>query len=234
MHSQEALDADGRWQSHQWAELPAPVAAPFIDGGLKHVRRMTERYCSYGFLTGARRVRGTWRAGEPHLCLRFYHVPGVHGRELVHLGRLRLGGTLDVYRGYHAVRGGKMVAAEGQPNWPADIPWVAPSAGEFIETERGASCYRGLFEIRVQRRASGCELHTLLVDVPPAATGLAARLWKQPWAPLGSAANVAFLQHEIAAAARAQGAAVHFQPRPHSGVPERPRFHFDPAPSRVV
>ena len=84
--SQEGRDAEGRLQSHQWAELPAELARPYLSGGLKKVRRLTEGYFGYRFWEHARRVHGRWRAGEPHLTLRYYRLPGLHGREIAHLG----------------------------------------------------------------------------------------------------------------------------------------------------
>jgi hypothetical protein len=232
LQTQEGMDGAGQLQSHQWAALPAELAAPFMHGGLKHIRRMTERYFGFRFWGGARRVRGVWRSGEPHLQLRFFHLPGVHGRVLLHAGRLRATGTLDVYRGYHEVRGGALVApaalAVPRP-WPADLPWVAPSAGEFIDSEKLRASYLGIFELRVERQATGCSVHARLVDFPPATHGLAARVWQRAWAPARQVANVAFLQSEIAAAAAGLGHTVHCTVHTRPGIPPRPQFQFDPA-----
>src|SRR5262245_10451466 len=129
LFSQEGMDEASRLQSHQWAEVPAELTSPFMTGGLKKVRRMAESYFSYRFGAGSANVRGVWRAGEPTMLLRFHRIPFLHGRSLVRLGRLRSTGTLDVYRGYHEIRGGDAVAPaavlEHRP-WPDDMPWVAP------------------------------------------------------------------------------------------------------------
>jgi hypothetical protein len=234
--TQEAADPKGYLQSHVWAELPAAIAGPFLSGGLKLVRRMSERYFSYRFLDGARRVRATWRSGEPHLQWRFYHLPGLDGRELIHAGRFRTTGTRDVYRGFHEVRGGALVdpaAVAARRPWPDDMPWVAPSAGEFISAEKARSSYLGIFELRVERSDTGCVLHAWLVDFPPAAGRLATHIWKQAWAPLRGAASAEFLRREIGASAHEQELAVRFETQARAGVPARPRFLFDPAPPVV-
>jgi hypothetical protein len=230
LFSQEGLDSDGRLQSHQWAEIPAELAGKYLSGGLKRIRRLTEQYLGLHFSPAEKRVRGRWRSGEPHLTLRFYHVPGLHGRNLVHLGRLRSTGTRDVYRGYHEIRGGDVVSPaarlEGRA-WPDDMPWVSPSAGEFIDSEKARSSYLGIFEIRVERKAKGCILHTSLVDFPPVQTGFKARLWDKPWQPLRRATNLAFLHREIEATAAELGHTVRFEQQDLPGTPTRQRFRFD-------
>lgn len=227
--SQEGFDAQGRFQSHQWAELPAELAGTYLSGGLKKVRRLAEEYFTFRFSEAQRRVNGRWRSGEPHLSLRFYRVPGLHGRLLVHLGRLRSTGTRDVYRGFFEIRGGESVspaaALEGRP-WPADIPWVSPSAGEFIDSEKAKSSYLGIFEFRVERTAEGCALHALLVDFPPAETGLGARLWSKPWQPLRCSTNLAYLRREIEASAKELGHTASFVEDHRPGAPARATFRF--------
>jgi hypothetical protein len=230
LHSQEGLDAAGRLQSHQWAEVPPEIAAVYLSGGLKKIRRLTERYLGFaGSPAAAARVRSRWRAGEPHLRLCFHHVPFVHGKLLLHLGRLRQTGTRHVYRGWHEIRGGSVVSdaarLDGSP-WPADIPWAAPSAGEFIDSESRRRAYLGIFEIRVERAAAGCTLHTLLVDFPPAERGFRALLGTRPWAPLRRGANLAFLRSEVEATARAAGHDVQFEFVERPGTPARVRFDF--------
>jgi len=228
--SQEGFDAKGRFQSHQWAELPAELAGTYMSGGLKKVRRLAELYFTFRFSEAQRRIKGRWHSGEPHLSLRFYHVPGVHGRLLVHLGRLRSTGTRDVYRGFLEIRGGESVSpaavVESRP-WPDDIPWVSPSAGEFIDSEKAKSSYLGIFEFRVQRTASGCSLHTLLVDFSPSETGLGARLWSKSWQPLRRSTNLAYLRREIEASAKELGHSVRFVEEDQPGAPARPAFRFD-------
>ena len=110
LSSQEGRDAHGRLQSHQCAEVPAELAGAFMSGGLKKIRRMAEAYFSFRFSPAAAQVRGVWRSGEPSLRRQFHGVPFVHGRRMVSLGRLRSAGTLDVYRGYHEIRGGEIVS----------------------------------------------------------------------------------------------------------------------------
>lgn len=72
---------------------------------------------------------------------------------LVHLGRLRVAATADIFRGYMEIIDGDMVspAAIVAPKpWPDDMPWVAPSAGEFrVQAEHERPPYLGTFEIRV-------------------------------------------------------------------------------------
>src|SRR5262249_3038085 len=177
LFSQEGRDAHGRLQAHQWAEIPAELSGPFMTGGLKKVRRMAESYFSYRFSPAADQVRGVWRMGEPTLQRRFHGIPFLHGRPLVSLGRLRSTGSLDLYRGYHEIRGRAAVASAAQlapQAWPTDMPWVAPLAGEFTDSEKSRNTYLGIFEIRVTRSGSGCTLHTLLVDLPAATKGLGA------------------------------------------------------------
>jgi hypothetical protein len=232
IYSQEGRDAEGRLQSHQWAELPAELAGRYLSGGLKRIRRLTESYFAYRFWPAASRVRGAWRSGEPHLMLQFWHVPGLHGRLLLHLGRLRSTGTLDVYRGYHEIRGGEMLSPAARlasRPWPADMPWVAPSAGEFSDAERQRESYYGIFEIRVQRTRSGCLLHTTLIDFPLAEGGLRASLWSKPWQPMRRAANLAFLHKEIETSAREKGYEVRFEIQDLPGLPERARFRVGAA-----
>lgn len=228
--SQEGCDPQGRLQSHQHAQLPADLAGVFMSGGLKKIRRMAESYFSYRFSPAAAQVRGIWRSGEPTLRRQFYGVPFVHGRRLVSLGRLRSAGTLDVYRGYHEIRGGEIVSNSAQVlgrQWPADMPWVAPSAGEFIQNEQHRTAYLGIFEIRVERTAEGCSLHTLLVDFPPAQKGLAAGWAGKPWAPMRRNANLDFLRGQVTEAARESGHTVTFTIEDLDGPPPRPLFRFD-------
>jgi len=227
--SQEGLDANRLLQSHQWAEVPAEIANPFMTGGLKKVRRMTEAYFTYRFGAGAAHVRGIWRAGEVTLVRRFHHIPFLHGRRVIHLGRLRSAGTLDVYRGYHEIRGGEGVAPAATVDrrpWPEDMPWVAPSAGEFIDSETDKA-YLGIFEIRVERVGAGCRLHTALIDFPVARQGLGAAAMDQPWSPMRSAANLEFLRAQVQQVAREQGHEVRFLPTALDGTPARLRFQFE-------
>lgn len=237
LFTQEGRDSEGLLQSHQWAEVPPDLAGHYLSGGLKRIRRLAELYFSFRFWEEGRRVRGRWRSGEPHLTLRYFHVPGLHGRALTHLGRLRSTGTRNVYRGYHEVRGGNMVAPAarlgGRP-WPADMPWVAPSAGEFLDSEKQRAGYLGLFEIRVERVRTACILHTILVDFPAVQEGFNASLWSKSWQPLRSAANVAFLRREIDSAARSLGHTVRFEEQQLAGVPERMRFRFDSKSTAAV
>jgi hypothetical protein len=229
--SQEGRDAEGRLQSHQWAEVPAGLAGVYMSGGLKKIRRLAEQYFSFRFYEGSKRVLGRWHSGEPHLTLRYYRLPGLHGRELMHLGRLRSTGTRDVYRGYLDIRGGEMVSPaavlEHRP-WPADVPWAAPSAGEFTDSEKQRDSYLGIFELRVERTSDGCNLHTTLVDFPPVESGFGAKLLSKPWQPMQRAANVAFLRREIESTARSLGHTVRFEVEDRPGTPARQRFQFDP------
>jgi hypothetical protein len=229
--SQEGLDAAGRLQSHQWAEVPSDLTGPFMTGGLKKIRRFHEAYFSFRFTPdGAARVRGVWRAGEPTLLLRFHRIPFMHGRPLVRLGRLRSTGTLDIYRGYHEIRGGDSVSPaavlERRP-WPEDMPWVAPSAGEFTESEKQKLSYLGIFEIRVERTPQGCKLHTVLVDFPPAQQGVRAAFVDKPWSPMRSLANLEFLRVQVRQVARELGHEVRFTTNELEGTPARLRFRFD-------
>jgi len=228
--SQEGRDAHGRLQSHQHALVPADLAGAFMSGGLKKIRRMAESYFSYRFSSAAAQVRGAWRSGEPTLRRQFHGVPFVHGRRLVSLGRLRSAGTLNVYRGYHEIRGGEIVSNSAQVlgrQWPADMPWVAPSAGEFIQNEQHKTAYLGIFEIRVERTADGCALHTLLVDFPPAEKGMAAGWLDKPWAPMRRNANLDFLRAQITDVARELGHGAKFTIEDLDGTPPRPLFRFD-------
>jgi hypothetical protein len=225
--SQEGRDAEGRLQSHQWAEVPVELAGPYMSGGLKKIRRLAEGYFGFRFSESARRVRGRWRSGEPHLLLQYYHLPGLHGREIAHLGRLRSSGTRDVYRGYLEVRGGEMVSGAAileQRPWPADIPWVAPSAGEFTDSEKQRSSYLGIFEFRIERTSSGCTIHTTLFDFPPAESGFLAKWGTKPWQPMRRAVNLAFLRREIGSTAHELGLTVRFEEQQVPGTPARPRF----------
>jgi hypothetical protein len=226
--SQEGRDAHGRLQSHQWAEVPASLAGPYMSGGLKKIRRLAEGYFGFRFADSVRRVRGRWRSGEPHLLLQFYYLPGLHGREIAHLGRLRSSGTRDVYRGYLEVRGGEMVSPaailENRP-WPADIPWVAPSAGEFTDSEKQRSSYLGIFEFRIERSDSGCTIHTTLFDFPPVENGFFAKWGAEPWQPMRRTANLAFLRREIDSTGQALGLTVRFEEQQLPGTPARPHFN---------
>jgi hypothetical protein len=229
--SQEGLDNDGRLQSHQWAAIPPELAGVYMSGGLKKVRRLAEGYFSYRFSEpAAKKVRARWHSGEPHLDLLYYHVPGLHGRGLARLGRLRSTGTRDVYRGYHEVRGGQMVSPAARVerrSWPDDMPWVAPSAGEFIDSELEKSSYLGIFELRVERTPTGCNLHTVLIDFPPVTSGFNANLWQKPWQPMRSTANIEFLRRELTSAAKSLDHTVRFEVEERAGTPERLQFRFD-------
>ena len=164
-------------------------------------------------------MRGLWHSGEPTLRLRYLKMP------LVHLGRLRVAATADIYRGYMEILDGDMVspAAIAVPKtWPADMPWVAPSAGEFrVLAEDEHPPYLGTFEIRVQRTATGCTLHTILQDFPPVGSGLRGWIWSQPWQPLKRTPNLDYLQRELLATAGAANHTLHFQVEDHPGIPER-------------
>ena len=219
LHSQQGLDERQRLQAHQWAEIPDELSVFYMTGGLKRVRRMVEAYCRYGFSKSAAKwVRPVWRRGEPIFELRWLRTP------LVHLGRLRQAGTVDVYRGHMEVVGGDLVAPEAiaspQP-WPDDLPWVAPSAGEFDEKKEVVRPpYLGIFELRVYRRPIGCSLHLFLRDFPPTQHGWKAKLWRREWMPLTRMPNLHFFEAEIRAQARQENLGVQFDLRDHDGVPE--------------
>lgn len=219
LHSQQALDERGRFHAHQWAEIPDELSVAYMTGGLKRVRRMVEAYCNYAFSPDAPKwVRCTWRRGEPWFRLRYLRVP------LVHLGRLRLAGSVDVYRGHFEVLGGDMVAPEAidaASPWPDDLPWVAPSDGEFdIEAEFERPPYLGVFEARVCRRPTGCSVHLFLRDFPPIRSGVKTKLWSHPWMPMTRIPNLHFLQSDVRAIARRENHTVLFEMRHHEGVPE--------------
>ena len=129
LHSQQGLDERRRFQSHVWAEIPDEISFVYMTGGLKRVRRIAESYFQYRFSAqDSKWVRGMWHKGEPTFRLRYLETP------LVHLGRLRQTGSVDIYRGHMEVLGGDLVAKEALTSpipWPNDLPWVAPSAGEF-------------------------------------------------------------------------------------------------------
>jgi hypothetical protein len=107
------------------------------------------------------------------------------------------------------------------------MPWVAPSAGEFIDSELEKSSYLGIFELRVERTPTGCNLHTALIDFPPVTTGFNANLWGQPWQPMRSAANLQFLRREITAAAQSLNHTARFEIEELAGTPPRLPFRFD-------
>jgi hypothetical protein len=225
LYSQQGIDATGSLQAHQWAEVPSEISIAYLSGGLKKIRRMTERYFSYRFSPESKRVRAVWRSGEPHLELRRSRLSLRRRRTLAHLGRLRAAATADIFRGYLEILDGDLIdpAARlaGRP-WPADMPWVAPSAGEFdVAAEHERPPYLGTFEIRVQRAPTGCTLHTILQDFPAARRGSAAKLWERPDQPMARTANLDFLQQEIRAAAREAGHDVRFEITDVPGVPER-------------
>ena len=227
--SQEGIDSSGLLQSHQWAEVPDAIAGPLLTGGLKKIRRMVEIYFTFRFGSGAEHVRGIWRAGEPTLLRRSLPLPFARRRTIVALGRLRSAGTLDAYRGYHEVRGGEAVSPAAQLDrrpWPTDLPWVAPSAGEFIDKEKDRPYY-GIFEIRVERTANGCLLHTYLVDFPLADRGAGAALMDKAWSPLRSTANLEFLRAQVQQLAKEAGIEVALSPVALAGMPKRPRFRLD-------
>ena len=219
LHSQQALDEHGRFQCHQWAEIPDELSVVYMTGGLKRVRRMLETYCGYAFTPEASKwIRAAWRRGEPWFRLRYLRVP------LLHLGRLRQSGTVDVYRGQFDVLGGDMVAREALTSpmpWPDDLPWVAPSDGEFdIQAESVRPPYLGIFESRVYRRPTGCSLHLFLRDFPPIHSGIKSKLWSHPWMPLTRIPNLHFLRGDVRSAARQEHHAVAFEMHEHEGVPE--------------
>jgi len=219
LHSQQALDERNRFHSHQWAEIPDELSVAYMTGGLKRVRRMVETYAAYTFAADGRKwVRGLWRRGEPWFLLRYVRRP------LVHLGRLRQTGTNDIYRGHFEVLGGEMVAPDaiGTPMpWPSDLPWVAPSDGEFdIKAESVRPPYLGIFEARVYRQPTGCSVHLFLRDFPPVLSGIRSKLWSQAWMPLTRVPNLHFLQMDVRAIAHQENHSVLFEMREHDGVPE--------------
>jgi len=219
LHSQQALDEHGRFHSHQWVEVPDELSVIYMTGGLKRVRRMLESYCAYTFTPEARKwVHGLWRKGEPWFRLRYLRQP------LIHLGRLRQTGTTDVYRGHFEVLGGAMVARQAidtPAEWPHDMPWVAPSAGEFdIQAESVRPPYLGIFEARVYRQPTGCSVHLFVRDFPPVRGGLRAKLWSRAWMPLTRIPNLHFLQMDVRSIARQENHTVLFEMREHDGVPE--------------
>lgn len=219
IHSQEDVDAAGQIQSHQSAEVPAPISIVYLSGGLKKIRRMIERYCSYRFSPACDGVHARWHQGEPRLEKRRLWR---RGETLLHLGRLRVAATNDVYRGYMEILAGAILppaATLATRPWPADMPWAAPSSGEFdVRREHERPPYLGTFEIRVQRTAAGCTLHTIVQDLPVARDGRGAH---RDDFPLRSRANVAFLEQEIAAVARESGVKTTFEITERGGVPAR-------------
>jgi hypothetical protein len=105
--------------------------------------------------------------------------------------------------------------------WPADLPWVAPSAGEFdITAESVRPPYLGLFEVRVERVQPGCLLHVAVRDLPIARAGMRARLWDWSRRPLGRETNALFMQYELTLAAADAGHTLRFEPRLHGGAPD--------------
>lgn len=218
LHTQQAVDERGRFHAHQWAEIQDDLSVVYMTGGLKRVRRMVETYTRFDYAPDtARWVRGVWRRGQPELHLR--HL----GTTLLRLDRLRQSGTVDAYRGHLDVLGGSLVprAAIAAPlPWPEDLPWAAPSAGEFdIHLEQARPPYLGIVEFRVYRRPSGCSAHVFVRDLPVPRSGPMAWLWKHAWMPLQSAANLAFLRADVLAAAEEQGQRVQFESQEHEGVP---------------
>jgi hypothetical protein len=219
LHSQQGIGERDRFQAHQWAEIPDDLSVVYMTGGLKRVRRIVESYFRYRFSAEASKwVRSVWQRGEPVMRLRYLHTP------LIRLGRLRQAGTVDIYRGHLEILGGDLVAPDAiespQP-WPIDIPWVAPSAGEFdIEAETQRPPYLGIFEFRVYRRPSGCSLHLFLRDFPPVRSGLKARLWTRSWLPLTRLPNLHFLQWDVRSVAEQEGHGVRFEVRDHEGAPD--------------
>jgi hypothetical protein len=221
---QSGEDDAGRVQVHTWAEVPRELAGVYLTGGLRKIRKLTDAYFSYRFSPrAAKRVRGRWTRGEPSLSLNWYRIPFVHGKQLVRLGRLRSAATNDVYRGYFEILGGEVVSPAAileHRAWPEDLPWVAPSAGEFdIHNETERPPYLGIFETRVQRTRGGCTLHVLLLDFPATRSGLGARMWQQPWHPMTAQPNLDFLRKEITSAAREGNHTVRFEKRVIAGTP---------------
>jgi hypothetical protein len=217
LHSQQGIGERERFQAHQWAEVPDELSVVYMTGGLKRLRRFVESYFRYRFSPEASKwVRGAWQRGEPVMQLRYLHTP------LIRLGRLRQAGTVDIYRGHLEILGGDLVAREAldspQP-WPIDIPWVAPSAGEF-DVDAETHPYLGIFEFRVYRRPSGCSLHLFLRDFPPVRRGIKSKLLSKPWLPLARLPNLHFLQWDVRAVAEQEHHAVQFEIRDHEGAPD--------------
>ena len=219
LHSQQALDERGRFQSHQWAEIPDDLSVLYMTGGLKRVRRMVEshsRFADYAPDT-ARWVRASWHRGQAEMRLRRLGIP------LLHLDRLRQSGTVDAYRGHLDILGGAILAREALASpmpWPDDLPWAAPSAGEFdIQAEQQRPPYLGVVEFRVYRRPGGCSAHLFVRDLPPTRRGLLAWVWSRPWMPFTAAPNLAFLRADVQAAAQESGHRVQFDSREHDGAP---------------
>ncbi len=105
--------------------------------------------------------------------------------------------------------------------WPADLPWVAPSAGEFdITAEQERPPYLGVFEFRVYRRPSGCSAHVFVRDLPVVRRGFKASLWSRPWMPVTREPNLGALRADVFAAAASVGQQVQFETREHDGIPE--------------
>ena len=218
LHTQHARDERGRFHAHQWAEIPDDLAVVYMTGGLKRVRRMVEAYTRFESAPEtARWVRGAWRRGQPVLCLRYF------GTTLLMLDRLRQSGTIDAYRGHLDVLGGRLVPPDAIATplpWPDDLPWAAPSAGEFdIQAEQERPPYLGIVEFRIYRRPSGCSAHVFVRDLPVRRTGFMAWLWRHSWMPLQSQANLAFLRADVQTAAQEQKLSVQFETREHDGVP---------------
>jgi hypothetical protein len=131
---------------------------------------------------------------------------------------------VDAYRGHLEILGGALVAREAIASpipWPADLPWVAPSAGEFdIAAEQNRPSYLGVFEFRVYRRPSGCSAHIFVRDLPVPRRGFRASLWTRPWMPLTNGPNLGALRADVLAAAAQVNLEVQFEIREHAGTPE--------------
>lgn len=219
LHSQHGVDEKGRLQTHQWAEIPDELSVVYMTGGLKRVRRIVETYFRYDFQPQLRRwVRCLWHRGEPEFMLRYVK------QSILHLGRLRQSGTVDAYRGHLEILGGGLLdphASREPMPWPPDLPWAAPTAGEFdIQAEQVRPPYLGVFELRVYRRPSGCTLHLFVRDLPLLRHGLKASLWSRPWMPLTEPTNLGFLRAEISQTALEQNHKVQFEMRSHDGIPQ--------------
>lgn len=219
LHSQHGINENGRLQSHQWAEIPDELSVIYMTGGLKRVRRTVETYFRYDFLPHLQRwVRCQWHRGEPEFMLRYVK------QSILRLGRLRQSGTVDAYRGHLEILGGGLLdprAREDPMPWPEDIPWAAPTAGEFdIEAERVRPPYMGIFELRIYRRPSGCTLHLFVRDLPLLQRGLKASLWSRPWMPLTEPTNLGFLRAEISQTAREADHRLQFEMQHHDGIPQ--------------